>query len=401
MSSPVDCFRANSHVCATLDAAEAEIVSLESVLALAREFNILDAVGLAHQEIRHSHLLAFLLSPTQTHGLGGLFAGNFLDSVQAKSNLRPGDLEALSGLSVDEVEARREWRKIDVLLLDPERSTAVLIENKIWSKEHGDQLGEYRTLLEAEYGINKVLGLFLSPRGDQPTDNSYYAIDYSLVLDAIERTLVNLPGGVPSGVDLLLRHYADILRRYVLGASDDEQRLREFYARHTDAIERAYGRAEQDRKETQDLLLDLIASRESELLRLKPEGHVQFVPRSWDRAELQVASWSPRRFIVRFQFDVYRQSLELRLMVGPAPSSVELRQRIFDAVQSKSPFLEKPDRTQRFSLIYSNFFLMSQDLSMPLSERRERVRHKWQEFVTNDLPLLEPPIRDLFLVLSS
>ncbi len=37
------------------------------------KLNIFDALGVVHQEIRHSNFLAWLLDPAESHGLGGLF----------------------------------------------------------------------------------------------------------------------------------------------------------------------------------------------------------------------------------------------------------------------------------------------------------------------------------------
>ena len=55
-----------------------EIEGLESDFPQmnSRKINIFEAAGLERQEIRHSRVLAFLLSPNQTHGLGDLFFKN-------------------------------------------------------------------------------------------------------------------------------------------------------------------------------------------------------------------------------------------------------------------------------------------------------------------------------------
>lgn len=36
-------------------------------------FNIFDALGIVHAELRHSNFLAWLLDPGESHGLGGVF----------------------------------------------------------------------------------------------------------------------------------------------------------------------------------------------------------------------------------------------------------------------------------------------------------------------------------------
>lgn len=48
------------------------------------------------------------------------------------------DLMVLGGISV-----RREWRNIDLLLLDETNRLAIIIENKIHNTEHSSQLDKY------------------------------------------------------------------------------------------------------------------------------------------------------------------------------------------------------------------------------------------------------------------
>ena len=59
-----------------LEALEALVVDnpdLERLEALLDEFNIFEAIGAVRVELRHSDFLAFLLNPTQNHGLGDAF----------------------------------------------------------------------------------------------------------------------------------------------------------------------------------------------------------------------------------------------------------------------------------------------------------------------------------------
>jgi hypothetical protein len=46
---------------------------LERLEALLDRFNILEALGVVRQELRHSDFLAFLMDPKGNHGLGDAF----------------------------------------------------------------------------------------------------------------------------------------------------------------------------------------------------------------------------------------------------------------------------------------------------------------------------------------
>ena len=52
-----------------------ELAQLES---LVDEFNLFEVIGTVRQELRHSDVLAFLLSPQERHGLGPAFLQQLL-----------------------------------------------------------------------------------------------------------------------------------------------------------------------------------------------------------------------------------------------------------------------------------------------------------------------------------
>src|SRR3989304_2551342 len=111
------------------------------------QFNIFEALGIVGQEIRHSNFLAWLLNPAQNHGLGDSFLKDFLlkTSVAARElgigTISPVDVDVWD-LSATEV--RREGKNIDITLLDESNKFVCVIEKKVHSGEHGNQLERYR-----------------------------------------------------------------------------------------------------------------------------------------------------------------------------------------------------------------------------------------------------------------
>ncbi len=53
------------------------------------QFNIFEAVGMVRQEIRHSHFLAFLLNPSENHGLDDLFLKQLLIHTLSRADSAP------------------------------------------------------------------------------------------------------------------------------------------------------------------------------------------------------------------------------------------------------------------------------------------------------------------------
>jgi hypothetical protein len=128
-----------------LQALERFVIENDDLLALeARigKFNIFDALGIVRRELQHSNFLAWLLDPSESHGQGDAFLNAVLMDMlkHAPREKRPLSPVMLDGSELRGVEVRREWRKIDLLIISEEPSFVVVIENKVDSGEHSNQL---------------------------------------------------------------------------------------------------------------------------------------------------------------------------------------------------------------------------------------------------------------------
>ena len=98
------------------------------------KFNFFEAIGAQRREVRHSDFLAFLLNPKGNHGLGDAFLRRFLKHALKTSFNYPES---------SDFQIERETRNIDIFLHDDKSHLAVIIENKIDSDEHDNQLERY------------------------------------------------------------------------------------------------------------------------------------------------------------------------------------------------------------------------------------------------------------------
>jgi hypothetical protein len=111
---------------------------LEQLDARLSAFNLFKVLQVDKVEIRHSNVLAWLLSPEESHGLGPTFLRRFLSRLLmehhgAAASLSPAQIELMN---FSDVEVLREWQNIDVLAHSRANRWCLLIENII----HGDDL---------------------------------------------------------------------------------------------------------------------------------------------------------------------------------------------------------------------------------------------------------------------
>src|SRR5262245_42145447 len=90
-----------------------------------------------------------------------------------------------------EVEVRREWRNIDILIDLPD--DVVTVENKVDSSEHARQLRRYKDIADGEFGAKRKHFVYLTPFGADAAEVDdqvvYINYSYSQIGDIIENIL--------------------------------------------------------------------------------------------------------------------------------------------------------------------------------------------------------------------
>ena len=116
-------------------------------------FNLFEAIGAVHGELRHSNFLAYLLSPSRPHGLGArplqLVLRRALEHIAPDERL-VSTLELLVG-DLDDAVVHRERDSIDLLIEIEALKLVVIVENKIHAKVGYGQLRRYRKIVESRY----------------------------------------------------------------------------------------------------------------------------------------------------------------------------------------------------------------------------------------------------------
>lgn len=216
-------------------AADADLLRLESLL---KRFNLFEAVGVVRHELRHSDFLAFLLDPGQSHGLGTAFLVELLQSVRLTTQDDSGRrLFDVNGLDLSRAYVLREWHHINILVVDDINRLAVIIENKIGMGEHSDQLARYHRTISSHYPGYFTVPLYLTPDGEEPTSDDYFAASYSLVCEVVEKMAQNNRASLSGEMVMVLEHYAQIIKRHIVSDSDVAELCRDIYKKHKLALD--------------------------------------------------------------------------------------------------------------------------------------------------------------------
>ena len=361
--------------------------ALEKLEGLLDQFNIFEAIGAVRQEVRHSDFLAFLLNPNQNHGLRDIFVKRLLQKAISNSNqlldITPIDLDLWD---LDDIEVRREWQSIDIMLIDETNKLVVVIENKIDSIEHDNQLQKYNQIARLQFPAYKRICLYLSPEGQEPSDSQYVTIDYSLICQLLEDIVASRQTILGQDVLTIIKHYLQILRRHIVGESEIEKLCQKIYRKHQRALDMIYEYKPDQLAEIQDYLISLIKMTPDMEFDHASKSAIHFIPKKWDVSELQQGQgWTSSKRILLFEFSNYPESLKLYLILGPGPD--ETRQKVFDFISQHEPPFNRSfkNMNKKWSTIYKHTILSKNNyVDKDMDEIKNEINHRWLEFLDHE-----------------
>ena len=383
-----------------------EDVRLETLSTMLTEFNLFNVLGIERSELSHSRVLAWLLNPRGSHGLGDSFLREFLYQVVSEGNpIFPADVQ---NWNLHKVEVVRERHNIDILIIGEDEEFVCFIENKVDSWEHSEQLTRYYETVSKSYRTRKRLPVFLTPTGARPSRDrdaeKYVSLGYSEIADLLRDIQETRAATVDPKVPVFLEQYEQTLRRKIVDTPSEIDRLAfQVYSDHRDAINRIIETKSRmnvttwaidpaiDRHGPEDLLEDYHGSRYRRFCSKALDG-IQELRRD--------VRWTDSGRIALVEF-LYREEnhLTLTLMIGPGPQ--ETRERLWELGKRKnfknSWNLERNLKNGRHFTIYTRTILNEQDFNpFDPGEACQKIEKSVSEFFEHDYWTIVNAIREEF-----
>jgi hypothetical protein len=382
-----------------LEALVVDNSDLERLEALLEQFNIFEALGMVRQELRHSDFLAFLCNPVEPHGLGDLVVKQLLQRVliAGRAQALPISLFDLDVWNFEHLRVRREWQNIDIVLLDERHRLVVIIENKIDSGEHSGQLQRYWEIAQTHYPGWRIVGLYLTPAGDLPSDVHFFPLGYATICAVLEDLTRRRESTLGRDVHMLITHYTQMLRRYIVGDSEIALLCQRLYTRH----KRAFDLINQQiaaRTERRRILIDRLIRQRTDFA-IEPGGgggkFTRFIPVEWDTNALRGGKgWTQSKRILLFEFVNNADSLSLALCLGPGP--IERRQRLYALAEANQPPFQNIHQSlkPKFNWLYARYILTSEQIGESSDAVLEKeIRQHWEHFLHEDFPAIDNHLR--------
>jgi hypothetical protein len=361
------------------------------------EFNIFEAMGAVRQELRHSDFLAFLLNPSQKHGLDDRFLKRFLMRVLSVADEPPVspiriDVADLSGASVE-----RETQNIDILIHDGASGLVCIIENKVYTSEHGNQLARYHENVQKRFPeAHAIIPVFLTPDGMPPQDENspYIPFSYTDVADIIDQVREAQASMLGADVNTMMRHYVTMLRRHIVSDSEIADLAQQIYRAHKAAIDLIIEHKPDLRLELAEYLGRLIGGEQSLAMVRLSKSYANFVPQAWrGMPEYNMGNgWPHSTATLSLQFSILPDQLNIYLVLGPVDQEHEyVRERIFAYARANSSVFRgcHHNLTKKWTMLYKMPFLTAKDYEdASVEDLAQIIEPKWNRFLRDVLPQL-------------
>ncbi|MFZ5668291.1 MAG: PD-(D/E)XK nuclease family protein [Pseudomonadota bacterium] len=192
-------------------------------------FNPIRVMRMERMEIRHSAILAWLLDPSESHGLDDKFLKAFLgEALRGQSHLGEPTALDIARADLRDTIVRREWQNIDIFIHSARNGWGFVVENKYDSTQHEEQLSKYLERIRVGLGAQVegllVRGIFLTLHNEEPDDSRYVPINYQTICQFLPRFVRQESHLLTSEVRTFLLHYIEILEEEV-GMSAEREKM--------------------------------------------------------------------------------------------------------------------------------------------------------------------------------
>lgn len=212
-------------------------VRFDELELLLEDVTFFEIIGASKAEIRHSNFLAWVLDPNASHGLGEAILKRFLRLLTSDDRVGSISEIEVESFNYSSVNILREWRNIDLLIEFDE--VVICIENKLYSKEHSNQLKRYFNLIDKEFPNKRHVFGFLTPEGiEAERDNEVYvSISYAQVAEIIETVFKIRGDSLGQNIKVYISDYLKTLKRQVMETDTSIELAKDIYRNHKEILD--------------------------------------------------------------------------------------------------------------------------------------------------------------------
>jgi len=364
--------------------------NFEQLTLAQKKPNIFNILSISRKELRHSNFLSWLLDPNGSHSLGNIFIKKFLRDILQRGKSKLDEID-VDNFNYSDVEIRREWNNIDILIILPE--LIVCVENKVNIKDHSDQLERYKNIVNENFekGIPKEF-VYLTPFGDPPTSdtakNYYSNYSYENIEKIINRILLLYEDNIKTKVYNYIKDYHEILKEDILGTSDLVKKAQKLYRTHKETLDFIFEKKPDRQLEISECLIGIIKADKELIPDDSSKTYIRFDVPGFSIIPKNGFNWTKSKSTLLFEFR-NTDSLSLHVVLGPGPDD---DRKLIYANAKKNPEFFKTGRkamTPIYSSLYHESFLSKKEVEdgkYGIDKIKKTITEQLNKFKSSKLP---------------
>ena len=375
-----------------LDKLSKEHELLEFFQEIVNEYSYLEIINKHHSENVHSSFLAWLLKPNlsnnKAHGFRDLFLRRVLNEIQKKNNFAEMDFSDVEVKTESSAKTSGDNIRYDIVLISKQNELAVIIENKVFSKEGNQQLDNYFKTAQTLFPTNyTVFYVFLSPGGLPASNKKWFSISYYKIYKIINALLKtsNRNKFTP-----FIEQYLLTLRTWIIWDPEIDKIWKTIYLKYknTDKIISDYRRSifEQIRRILKKLIEqnELVSNKKFEKI-----FYVKFTSKKLQKSKIKkkLAEFLIFEFRVDSSYHV-KDAVELVLNICPSKDNEQLKKQLYGIAMKHPKLFIKPDDLSNSKstdpvAIYRKIIFNLENYSN-MHELQELLITEFNAFIKND-----------------
>lgn len=365
---------------------------LERLEGMLDTFNVFETLKIVNVEIKHSNFLAWLLNPNENHSLDSYFLRQFLKKFYSENKeLIDSELSLFDFEIFDyaDVEIRREWRNIDLLILirgegEENKKVAIAIENKIKSPEGDDQLIRYKKILDKEFQDYRKLFIFLTPEGLEPSEDGWIPFHYEAIAGLLEDTLKYKKDYLSDNVYNFIDQYKTILRRYIVGNGEIEDICRKIYSKHQKALDLIFEYKPDLELQISEYLVEMI----SKYNIIKYSSSKTYIAFSTDVIDKKIEKIGLSDYKTLFYYEFINRPKKLQLILRIGRGDKDIREKLYNFCIKKPDLFNVSNRSlsPKYHAVVSKTLLSANDYGEgDIELLKHRIEKNFEKIFNNEM----------------
>lgn len=370
---------------------------LEFFQEIADEYSYFEIINKQYNENVHSSFLAWLLTPNlpnnKEHGFKDLFLRRFLNRIQKDNSFTEMDFSDVEVRTESSPRTSADNKiRYDIVLLSKHNRLAIIIENKVYSKEGDLQLDNYFKIAQKLFPPNyTIFYIFLSPGGIPASDEKWLSISYFDIAKIIENLLksTNRNKFTP-----FIEQYLLTLRYNIMRDPEIDEIWKIIYTKHKEAIQLIQKYRQQIFVAIKEILKKLIQQNDFVSYKERKKGekacYVKFTSNNFQRSTIN----KKLAKILIFEFrvdsnDHIPDGIELVLNICPTKDKL-LRKQLYEIAITHpnlfinhDSFYSENSKPMDYVAIYRNVLFRLENYSN-MHELKELLVTKFNAFIEND-----------------